>query len=121
MAITNGSVAGSYIGTNIIEDTTANATAETADASGGTLYQVYIDNTENTSRVFVKLYAHASPTVGTHDPDFIFPAGANETIQFDFPQGVAYVTALTFACVTVGGTAGTVSPTNAVKVRLTIG
>ena len=121
MAVTQGSVAGSYIGPTIIEDASANATAETADASGGTLYQVYIDNSGNTGASFVKLYASASPTVGTTDPDFIFPAAANQTVQFDFPQGVAYVTALTFACVTTGGTGGTTNPLNAVTVRLTIG
>ena len=121
MAGTQGSVAGSYIGTTIIEDANANATAETADGSGGTLYQVYIDNSGNTSASYVKMYANASPPVGTSDPDFIFPAAANQVVQFDFPQGVAYVTALTFACVTAAGTGGTSSPTNAVTVRLTIG
>ena len=120
MAVTQGSVAGSYIGTSIIEDATANSTAETADASGGTLYQVYIDNSGNTSAVYVKVYANASPTVGTTSPDFIFPAAANQTVQFDFPEGVAYVTALTFACVTTAGTGGTTCPANNVVVRLTI-
>ena len=121
MGFTNGTVAGSYIGTSIIEDVEANATKETPDASGGTLYQVYIDNSDNSGSVFLKIYATAAPTVGTSNPDFIFPASANQIVQYDFPQGVPYVVALSYACVTVGGTAGTVSPTSAVTVRLTIG
>ena len=121
MAVSSGTVAGSYIGATIIEDTNANATAETGKASGGTLYQVLIDNTNNANAAsFLKIYS-SSPTVGTSDPVFIFPAGAGEKVQFDFPTGCAFASGLYFACVTTGGTAGTTSPTSAVTVRITIG
>tara|TARA_R110002020_G_scaffold10589_1_gene40363 strand:+ start:2403 stop:2783 length:381 start_codon:yes stop_codon:yes gene_type:complete len=126
MALSTGTVAGSYIGTDIIEDTSSNHTPEDADASGGTLYQVYIDNTGNSGLVYVKLYEAAKGSVtistsGSTSPSFIFPCPASTTKQFDFPTGIAYVTALSFATVTSPGTDGNTPPSSDVLVRLTIG
>jgi len=123
MAVTTGSVASSYIGTTIIEDTDANDTVETAASSGGTLYQVYISNTNNSGQVYIKLYeaTAGSVTLGTTPPSFIFPCLAANTRQFDFPTGLSFASNLSFACTTEPGTAGTTAPTNDVLVRLTIG
>ena len=123
MALSTGTIAGSYIGTEIVEDTASDSTPADADASGGTIYQVFIDNSNNSGQVYVKLFeaAKASVTIGTTPPDFIFPCPASATKQFDFPTGIAYSTALSFSTVTAGGTGGTTSPTNAVIVRLTLG
>ena len=123
MALSTGTVAGSTIGTDIVEDTSSDNTPADADSSGGTIYQVYIDNTNNSAVSYVKLYmvAKASVTVGTTPPDFIFPCPASVTKQFDFPTGIDYTTALSFATVTAAGTGGTTSPSSAVVVRLTLG
>jgi len=46
----------------------------------------------------------------------LLPAG--ERRQYVVPEGVAFSAALSFACVTAGGTPGTVSPANPVIVRI---
>lgn len=122
MTVSTGTIAASTIGAEIVEDTSSDNTPETADLSGGTLYQVFIDNTANSAVSYVKLYeaVKTSVTVGTTAPSFIFPCPASTTKQFDFPTGIAYVTALSFASVTAAGTGGTTSPSSAVVVRLTI-
>jgi len=123
MAVSTGTVPGSFIGTSIVEDTASNATPEDAASSGGTLYQAYIDNSANSGQVYLKLYeaVKGSVTVGTTPPSFILPCASSVSKQFNFPTGVAFSTALSFATVTAGGTGGTGSPTSSVIVRLTLG
>ena len=122
MAVSTGSVPASIIGTSIIEDTSSNATPEDASSSTGTLHQVYIDNSANSAQVYLKLYeaAKGSVTVGTTPPSFIFSCPASSSRQFNFVDGIAWATALSFATVPAGGTGGTTSPSSAVVVRLTI-
>jgi len=122
MPVSAGTIAGSTIGAVIVEDTASDNTPQTVDLSGGTLYQVFIDNTANSAVSYVKLYeaVKTSVTVGTTPPSFIFPCPASVTKQFDFPTGIAYATALSVSSVTAAGTGGTTSPTGAVLVRFTI-
>ena len=79
MAISLGTVAGGAIGTTIVEDTALSTTAQVADGNSGTIHQVYIDNTNNSStQVYVKGYdTTGSVTVGTTHPDFVFPEVAD--------------------------------------------
>ena len=122
MAVSSGTVAGSYIGTTIVEDATANSTVEDAKASGGNLYQVYINNGHN-AQVYVKCWqvASGSVTLGSTAPALIFPCPASVSRQYNFPDGLAFSTALSFACVDSPGTAGTTSPGSTVLVRITHG
>tara|TARA_R110000824_G_C15186078_1_gene674274 strand:- start:120 stop:491 length:372 start_codon:yes stop_codon:yes gene_type:complete len=123
MAVSSATVPGSFIGTTVIEDTDSDNTPEDASGSGGTLHQVYIDNSANSAQVYVKLYeaAKGSVTVGTTPPSFIFPCPASKAKQFNFASGAAWSTALSFATVTAAGTGGNTGPTDSVIVRLTIG
>jgi len=107
------------IATRLILQTSATA-ASNNDVVGApcTLYTVDVDNTANAANSYVKLYNNASPTVGTTSPDLVVFANAGERRQFVIPEGVSFATALSFACVTVGGTAGTVSPSLPVIVRI---
>ena len=59
MAVSSATVPGSFIGTTVIEDTDSDNTPEDASGSGGTLHQVYIDNSANSAQVYVKLYEAA--------------------------------------------------------------
>ena len=122
MAVSNGTIAGSYMGTTLIEDLDANDTVETYSASGGNIYQVYIDNTNNSGTVYLKLYeTTGSVTVGGDHPSFVFPCAGSVTRQFNFPDGIAYATGLKAACVTSAGTDGNTGPSSDVIVRVSIG
>ena len=92
------------------------------DTTSGTLHSVVIDNSANGSASYLKLWdaASGSVTVGTTAPDWTFkvPASTKRTIVFH--DGAAYATALSAACVTTAGTAGTTGPTSDVIVEVII-
>ena len=85
-----------------------------------TLYGITVDNTANTTDIFVKIYFQdtgSAPTIGTTDPDLILRVEASK--KQDFPvldgQGIlsgASAELMYFVAVTTGGTAGTTAPTN---------
>lgn len=103
----------------LIVQTSATATADNDVANGAiTLSVVDVDNTANAAAAYLKLYDHAAPTVGTTPPDVVLRVAAGQRRAAVWPEGLAF-TALSFACVTAGGTAGTTSPASAVPVRLT--
>lgn len=109
----------SPVGTKLVKDTDANATAET-DVTGasGTIYMIDLDNEANPADVaYLKIYDDPAPTVGTTDPDFIFKMPVNQRRQIVCPDGLDF-TNLSFAVVTAGGTGGVTAPTNAVAVRM---
>jgi hypothetical protein len=109
-------------------DVEANATAEDLSDSANTIYAVEVDNTGNTVDVFVKLYDAATVTVGTTTPNIIIKCKAGSTRKVAIHSssanqqapgnGYPFATGLLVACVTEGGTGGTTSPTNKVRVSL---
>jgi len=107
------------IATRLVLQTSATA-ASNNDVIGApcTLYTVDADNTANASACYVKAYNNASPTVGTTNPDVVCLVPAGERRQYVIPEGVSFTVALSFACVTTGGSPGTVSPTLPVIVRI---
>lgn len=111
-------------GLKLIRDASANATGEdnVTGAASNTIWLVLIDNTGNDAQqVFLKLYDAAAPTIGTTVPNMVIPAAGGETVTMAIiPSGYAFATALSFACVTAGGTGGTTNPTNAVPVALVV-
>lgn len=113
-------VAGSYIGTHIIEASVSNNNIQSGDDSAGNIFSVFIDNSANDEAMYLKLFENASPTLGTTDPGFLFSVGSASTIQYDFPTGIAYSTALSFAVVKENLDSGTTGPDSAVIVRITI-
>ena len=103
----------------LIRDTDADATSENDVNSGAaTLYGIKADNSANSAASFVKLYNNAAPTVGTTAPDIILKVKGSKIRRVLFPKGIAFGTALSYACVTTGGTGGTSNPTSDVKVDL---
>lgn len=94
-------------------NTDLDGTASAVKASAATLYAIIIDNTANSAVEFVKLYdiASGSATVGTLAPDWVFKIAAAVKKTICIPEGMAFATALTAACVTTAGTAGTTNPT----------
>ena len=103
------------------KETDLDGTKAAVDATSGTIHAIVIDNTANAAEVeYLKLWDSASGgvTVGTTAPDWVFkiPAAVKRTITF--LEGLAYGTALTAACVTTAGTAGTTNPTANVVVEI---
>lgn len=111
-----------FLATSKFVDVLANATPE-LDIGGApvTAFVAAIDNTQNNTPSYFKVYNNASPTVGTTAPEWVFkcPAGERRVQAFGSRgTGRALSTALSFAVVTTGGTAGSTSPTNPVGVQL---
>jgi len=100
--------------------TSATTTTDTLKASGGTLFKVEIDNTANSSSVYLKLYNNVGGAVtgdGT-DPNYVFKCPASSTKVYSCPKGTVFPNALYARCVTTGGTAGTGNATSAVIYRI---
>ena len=110
--------------TNVVEDPLVNETPQNDVAPGGgagVIYSVQVNNTANAGQdVYLKMYNHAGPTVGTTAADLLFKGPAGKTKCYNIPQGIAFATAISYACVTTADTAGTTNPTNAVAVVLQI-
>jgi hypothetical protein len=109
----------SPVGSKLIAQTSVGATPDNnVTGAAGTLYMVDVDNTANTvDPAYLKVYSDAAPVVGTTPPDLVFLVGVNKRRAFVVPEGWSF-TALSFACVTAGGTAGVTAPTSPVVVRM---
>ena len=100
----------------IFSDTAIGNAVYAIKASSTLLYWLSVDNTANVAASYLKLYnvASGSVTVGTTAPDQIIlcPASVITTVYFSTgaAPGMTFATALSAACVTTGGTAGTSSP-----------
>lgn len=105
-------------GASLLVDTDADAVAVAVKASSAVLYQIEVDNTANAAASYLKLYNTGSPTVGTTAPDWIVMIPASQERNITIPEGLTFGTALSYACVTAGGTAGTTSPTSDVVLRM---
>ena len=113
MATTNLSIE-QVSGAKVFQDTDLGATAVAVKASSGSIYAIEIDNTANAAEAeYVKLWdtAQGSVTVGTTAPTMIIPIAAAAKKTVVIPGGLAFGTAITVACVTTAGTAGTTNPT----------
>ena len=107
----------------LVVDTDCDATSEANVNSGAaTIYAVQVDNRANPSTtVYLKMWDATAPTVGTTAPDQVFPCGGGKIMTALNTDGDAFLTGLSFACVTDGGgTAGTTSPANDVIVKVVI-
>ena len=101
----------------LIEDADCNEVAENdVLLAPAVLSEIEIDNSENVASSFVKLYNHRAPVVGTTAPDQVIEvaAGDRDTVALTLDCTIA----LSFACVTTGGTAGTTGPTENVPVTI---
>lgn len=105
-------------------DTALDANLESPTGSTNYIFQVRIDNSANTSAVYLKIYdaaSAASVAVGTTAPDMIFPCAGESVAEFSLYPGAQIVNGLHMACVTTPGTAGATSPSSSVIVRLLTG
>lgn len=108
----------------IIRDADSDATSESNVADGAaTVYAVTIDNTANGAATYTKFYNSAAPVVGTTDPEMVLMTPSSKIRTFVFKGGIAgiFTTALSFASVTAGGTAGTTNPVADAIVDIVVG
>lgn len=107
-------------GAKVYRSTDIGGTKEAVKASSGAIYAIIVDNSANAAASYLKLWDAASGdvTVGTTAPDWVFkiPASVKRTIPI--PEGLAFGTALTAACVTTAGTAGTTNPSSDVDASI---
>jgi hypothetical protein len=109
------------VGAKLIIQTDAEAAADNNITGAGNVdvYMIEIDNRANGGQAeYLKLYNHASPTVGTTPPDMVIMAIGGADITMVFPVPIRFGTALSMACTQEAGTGGTTNPTASVIVRL---
>ena len=101
-------------------DDAATATEVEVSSSAINVDQVRIDNTLNSTKLYLKLYnlAASSLTVGTNSPESILPIEAGSSVEYTFDPGMVFGTALCYAVVTTGGTAGTAGPGTAIPLEI---
>jgi hypothetical protein len=106
-------------------DTNLGNILDAVKASSTLIEYIQIDNTANAGAPsYLKLFnlTSGSVTLGTTAPDMVLYAEANKKDTYNFLSGanpgITFATALTMACVTTGGTAGTTSPASAVIVTV---
>ena len=118
MALSVTSQSAPYVDKLYVE-TDANAVANDAVTAGAaTIYIVDIDNSNNSSAVYAKLFNHAAPTEGTTEPNFIFKAPKQTRQTITITEGSNFATNVSFMCVTGRETASQIAPTNKVTLRL---
>lgn len=107
------------VGSKLVVETSCNATADNnVTGASGKIYAIDVDNSANSAdTAFLKIYDTAAPTVGTTAPDHIVRVLPTQRRQVVIPEGLDF-TALSFACVKAGGTAGVTAPASPVIVRM---
>lgn len=99
----------------------SNTIISVTDTNNTYLDQVTIDNSNNTSAVYLKLYnsdASSASTVGTTNPMWVFPCSASSTADFTLDPAFKFLAGIQATCLTDAGTAGTTVASNAVTVVL---
>ena len=111
-----------HLDTQEFNDIELDESPEVILAAAATLFGFEVDNEANEDDVYVKFRDHASSfSVGTDAPDFVFLVkGGTRRVQPMSSDGTghAFASGIIVACVTTGGTEGSVGPTS--KVRITL-
>ena len=103
------------------EDTSVNSSkVELATSGTYTIHQVFISNTNNTHKTFLKIYS-SNPTVGSTHPDIVLPCEASATAEYSFSPPPSFSN-LYYAATREGGTHNTVATNvaNAITVQFII-
>jgi hypothetical protein len=108
----------------LFTDTAMGNIVDAVKGSSAKVFSVFVDNSLNGAASYVKLFnaAGGGVTLGTTVPDEVLYIPANAIIPIFFftsaNPGKTFASALSAACVTTGGTAGTTSPTSSVVVTI---
>jgi|TARA_R110001583_G_scaffold147362_2_gene299424 hypothetical protein len=111
----------------LINDTAIQISANASGVSSGRVYMVEIDNTLNSSAVYLKIRDTQSLTAanltvttanGVGTPDFMFYAPSGKSITYAIPNGHAYTSGLSIWCVTDAAVGTTVYPSKNVEINI---
>lgn len=80
---------------DVLTYTTGLVATQLIDNTATKIDQILIDNTAGTAPIYLRLWDHASPTVGTTIPVFILTAGAGESVEYSFAPAPVMDTAMT--------------------------
>jgi hypothetical protein len=109
----------------IFTDTAIGAAVDAVKASSAVVYSITVNNSANAAASYLKVWnvASGSVTVGTTAPDIVIFIPASTTIVQNYftlaVPGLTLGTAVSMACVTTGGTAGTTPPVSSVSCSVT--
>lgn len=125
MAVTLSNVA-NPLGTLLVTDIETNSIAEENVTGGaGTIFSIQIDNTLNTTGVYIKIAdnAMAGTTSADQTPNWVYYAPAGKTVTYACPGGSPFGTALSFwgtivKASSVGQALTQSDPTNLVTVKI---
>jgi hypothetical protein len=103
----------------VVHDNLNHLPMNNVTGTSGKIYTVEIDNTANPATpVYLKLYDHLAPAIGSTPPDWEFRCEAGGRFSCGVPVGMAFLLGLSMACVLEAGTVGSTDPVNPVIVRL---
>ncbi len=110
------------VGTSIITDSSVNATVQ-ANVTGtnSTIYAVEVDNTNNSTAVYFKIFDLALPTIGSSIPVYKLKIPGLTKLPFDFIDGMEMSIAISYACTTESTATGVTAPTRAVTMTMLVG
>ena len=106
------------LGTHVVTDDSPTSASQSVTSGAATVYAVFLNNSANATKVFLKFYNSGSPTVGTTEPSMILMAPAGGSLQYTFLEGIVLGAACSYACVNTGGTACTNDPDQPVPVTI---
>tara|TARA_R100000664_G_scaffold34242_1_gene55632 strand:- start:1907 stop:2266 length:360 start_codon:yes stop_codon:yes gene_type:complete len=118
MAVTTTTLS-AHIGGKIIVDADADSTVEQALTSGTTIYQIRIDNSNNSNSVFLKI-EDAQSGSNQNVPDHMFYCPSQSKVSYVINSGIVLASGLAFYVTTSRAAANTDSPTKDVEVRLLV-
>ena len=109
MAVTSVAVPAAPTALFVVENTDTDETEDLAFNGSKTLKQVKINNSANTTVLYLQLWDDNNPasvTPGTTEPQAVFFCPASSTISYVLPGGLAFATGIVMA-----GTTNLAAPT----------
>jgi len=88
-------------------------------ATSGSVYMMQIDNTLNSSAVYLKIVDASSASPGSTVPHFVLYAPASQTATYALPPGHEYSSGVSIWCTTtLSNSSGQTDPPYTVEVRI---
>tara|TARA_Y100000310_G_scaffold301856_1_gene338681 strand:+ start:845 stop:1213 length:369 start_codon:yes stop_codon:yes gene_type:complete len=98
--------------------TTSTAEDHVTGVTSGRIYQVKIDNTANTTPVYVKIGDTTDATTGTTIADLVLYTPIGETLTYLMDAGHAYTAGVSVWCTTGASTGDAGDPSESVTVTI---
>tara|TARA_R110001583_G_scaffold75314_1_gene207455 strand:+ start:2581 stop:2949 length:369 start_codon:yes stop_codon:yes gene_type:complete len=100
--------------TNVVSSGNQNVTGN----SSGTMYLIDIDNTNNTTDVYLKIKDHATSVGNGQTPDWMFKGKAGIVTSYVFNTGMAYAAGVSIWCTLLATVNDNTNPASSVRVDI---